>query len=231
MRQGFRRDPAVRGFTLIELLVVVAIIGVLIGITIPILGSTRSRAREVACRSNLRQIGLMCMTYSNNDPKGFLPIEPTEHNSHPGLIAMAKAQGIDAKIFYCPEADVLQESASNPAFTPVGGTDLVTNTPENVVAGNISYVYWSFLKQKKSGGLAWRNPAFAPRLLRFPDNPVPVNGSAVAKVGDAERWVVTDFFRQGAPFPHTRKHASGINVMYLDGHGDLLLGSPQKSYR
>ncbi|MEI7765968.1 MAG: type II secretion system protein [Phycisphaerae bacterium] len=231
MLLGFRRDPVVRGFTLIELLVVVAIIGVLIGITIPILGSTRSRAREVACRSNLRQIGLMCMTYSNNDPKGFFPIEPTEHNSHPGLIEMAKAQGIDAKIFYCPEADVLQESASNTTFTPVGGTDLVTNTPDNVVAGNISYVYWSFLANKKSGGLSWRNPGFTPRKLRFPDNPMPVGTAVVPKASIAERWVVSDFFRQGAPFPHTRKHASGINVMYLDGHGDLLLGSPQASYR
>jgi len=46
-----------------------------------------------------------------------------------------------------------------------------------------------------------------------------------------DRWVATDFFRQGAPFPHTRRHAQGVNVLFLDGRVDLVLGSPKNNYR
>jgi prepilin-type processing-associated H-X9-DG protein len=47
----------------------------------------------------------------------------------------------------------------------------------------------------------------------------------------SERWVMSDFFRQGAPFPHGRSHASGLNVSYLDGHVSLMTGRPRANYR
>ena len=47
---------ASRGFTLIELLTVIAIIGVLAGILIPVVGLVRNKARASASVSNLRQI-------------------------------------------------------------------------------------------------------------------------------------------------------------------------------
>ena len=59
-------------FTLIELLVVMVIIALLVGLLLPALGRAREEARKTQCRSNLRQIGLAMMMYTN-DNHGWTP--------------------------------------------------------------------------------------------------------------------------------------------------------------
>ncbi|AHF93202.1 N-terminal cleavage protein [Opitutaceae bacterium TAV5] len=71
----------ITAFTLIELLTVIAIIGVLAGILIPVLGKVRSTARNATCISNLRQLGQGFQLYMA-DNKGRLPL--AERAAAPG---------------------------------------------------------------------------------------------------------------------------------------------------
>jgi len=58
-----RPSPRPTGFTLIELLVVISIIALLIALLLPALTESRNAAKEVACKSNLRQVAIAHTQY------------------------------------------------------------------------------------------------------------------------------------------------------------------------
>ncbi len=64
-----------RAFTLIELLVVIAIIAILAAILFPVFAQARAKARQTACLSNQKQIGLGAMLYVQDNDETFVHTE------------------------------------------------------------------------------------------------------------------------------------------------------------
>ena len=92
------------GFTLIELLVVIAIIAIIASILFPVFQKVRENARNASCQSNLKQIGLAIMEYTQDSdetlPTRRLAItDATEYESWRAMIyPFVKSIGV----FQCP---------------------------------------------------------------------------------------------------------------------------------
>lgn len=69
-------------FTLIELLVVIAIIGILASILMPSLSKAREATKSAVCMSNLKQIGVANVMYSENNNDYFVPNVMTDASSN-----------------------------------------------------------------------------------------------------------------------------------------------------
>ena len=69
--KGLQGQP--KGFTLIELLVVIAIISILAAILFPVFARARENARRASCMSNMKQIGLGIMQYTQDNDECYPP--------------------------------------------------------------------------------------------------------------------------------------------------------------
>lgn len=231
-------------FTLIEVLVVVSIVALLVAILLPALRMAREQAFEVVCRHNLHQLHVAVEIYAH-DNKGWYPLSELESNPHRQLLVDLRAERdglIDA--FYCPKANDMEIVAQNTTdYPPIGLKTTIIDTPENRKLGNISYLYWSHKDRSD-----WRRTnhnrfssdmdSFRPRHLRnyAPPVPFPVSTDPLTPVEvqtnrKGEYWVFSDFFRMQAPFAHTRRHRSGLNVAYRDGHVSLMVGQPRAEFK
>lgn len=128
-----RRNSA---FTLIELLVVIAIIAILAAILFPVFAQAREKARQISCVNNVKQMGLACIMYTQDNDE-FFPIGFGTYGAGAGALAgtnyswpseiapYTKSLGV----FFCP--DDTNAGVPSPASGP---------TPAGALGTSISYV-------------------------------------------------------------------------------------------
>jgi len=85
------------GFTLIELLVVIAIIAILAAILFPVFARARENARRTTCISNLKQLGIATIMYTQDYDETFEPAQNQQWPApdgycHDGLPCSSAAQ-------------------------------------------------------------------------------------------------------------------------------------------
>ncbi|MEM9914146.1 MAG: prepilin-type N-terminal cleavage/methylation domain-containing protein [Planctomycetota bacterium] len=149
-RSASRPEPS--GFTIIELLVVIAIIALLVGILLPALAGARRSAQRVTCSSNLRQIGVIMESYTQ-DYDGVFPVARPIPSPFPTLSTEAPLYKVLSyyvevgqapetnRVFQCPDDDTVYPLAGmSYKYEPsvAGGTTL----PEILSRGFVERMGW-----------------------------------------------------------------------------------------
>ena len=225
------------GFTLIELLVVIAIIAILASILFPVFARARESARRTSCLSNLKQIGLGIIQYTQ-DYDETMPMANWGGNAGDGFYWMDAVQPYvkSTQLFTCPSRSNTFGGADYTQYVPRDqrgtlrqfGTYGINNTYYNTASG--LYVAGGVPHSGPAGRALAMQDAAATTILAVESN---------ATVGKAE-WgggTVLGFKTEaeadplcgGKPcayagtfgFDKVRvvgPHFAGTNVLYCDGH-------------
>ncbi|MGQ9730912.1 MAG: type II secretion system protein [Candidatus Zipacnadales bacterium] len=195
-----------RGFTLIELLVVIAIIAILAAILFPVFAKAREKARQTSCLSNLKQLALGTLMYSQDYDEWVVP-------NHTGAQVPAGVSWVEWwdiiepyiknwQIFVCPS-----QGPRIGFYTP-NGTQYTSygkrGCSDSPLSGEYSSSFW------------WG------MMAQFP---APSETIWIADWGTGNGHRLCPHWHQGGTYVgyvHPQLHNDGTNYAFMDGHAKWL---------
>lgn len=189
-----------KGFTLIELLVVIAIIAILAAILFPVFARAREKARQSSCLSNMKQLALAALQYSQDydEVNLRLNIGPSVSYTLPNgtpytgymlwhtiILPYCK----NYQIMSCPSGSGGEIYTGN--YTGAGSYGLNTFV-SGVAIASINFPAETMLFGEASGGDAYNL--------------------------DGDNGGLNDEMKGSSSFPTMPRHNGGINIAFCDGH-------------
>lgn len=226
-----------KGFTLIELLVVIAIISLLAAILFPVFARARENARRASCLSNVKQIGLGMMQYTQDFDERLPRISicggATLEDGYPARGGCGTGtyfhlwQDViypyvkSTQVFNCPSAPIRSYYTG------------YTTYYDGHYNQSINYGYNFYLNLDNSGNQTGRNLASIPRAgntvmvaesseYRVDPDPKCISGHLPPSWPD-NTWCTTSGSNTGDP--PVKRHFDRVNVVFVDGHAKSMLQS------
>lgn len=192
-------------FTLIELLTVIAIIGILAGILIPVVGKVRSTARKATCIANMRNFAI-AMNFYTQDNKDTYP-DTSSANPAGNWIFELAGWGDKTKPDYLG-IRYINSSNNTSLITISTGRDSLMLCKQNILnsgltssSGATTYALCSTVSKKRT-----TNAAHPTRTALAVES---------ALDSTQKSWELTANSSKGMA---VNIHGPRSNVVYLDGH-------------
>jgi len=232
-----RDSRSAAAFTLIELLVVIAIIAILAGMLLPTLGRAKESGRGTVCKSNMRQLGLGMMMYTEDNREFYAWAGEADGNLAPDWVWGGESRAdLDNKNYwkkppasfgfhaeagsifpYVMARQVIRPAAGN---NPDGHTNSypVYSCPSAGLIGRalrVNYSMNGLIDGRPDKGTAPYgvkttgvvNPAG--KFLFMQENPLSMLNASVSPGGSVDDFALT-------------LHNGGLNNAFMDGHVEFM---------